>query len=155
MAWNNTGICFCFLFSPLLVFLKDQASSHLIEMIIQLSHKSLLRDLYKNHFKGQLVDLALHPIANFPVQRLIAASAKYKMVGWIVKRNVRVSYWRDDSIFLSFSLHSSWSCSMSYSKVWRPSWPQVTWVWSCRWQRAVQKVKRKRNRMIWCSASYM
>lgn len=65
--------------SPLLVFLKDQASSRLVETIIQLSHKALLRDLYKNHLKGQLVDLALHPIANFPVQRLTAASAKYKV----------------------------------------------------------------------------
>ncbi|XP_045908988.1 nucleolar protein 9 isoform X1 [Micropterus dolomieu] len=65
--------------SPLLVFLKDQASSRLIETMIQLSNKSLLRDLYKNHLKGQLVDLALHPIANFPVQRLTAATAKYKL----------------------------------------------------------------------------
>ncbi|XP_071762560.2 nucleolar protein 9 [Centroberyx gerrardi] len=65
--------------SPLLVFLKDQASSRLIETVIQLSHKALLRDLYKNHLKGQLVNLALHPIANFPIQRLTAASANYKM----------------------------------------------------------------------------
>ncbi|XP_060899982.1 nucleolar protein 9 [Labrus mixtus] len=65
--------------SPLLVFLKDQASSRLIETIIQLSHKSLLRDLYKNHLQGHLVDLALHPIANFPVQRLTTASAKYQL----------------------------------------------------------------------------
>ncbi|XP_074506418.1 nucleolar protein 9 [Sebastes fasciatus] len=65
--------------SPLLVFLKDPASSHLIETIVQLSHKSLLRDLYKNHLKGHLVDLALHSIANFPIQRLTAASAKYKL----------------------------------------------------------------------------
>ncbi|KAM3865551.1 nucleolar protein 9 [Diretmus argenteus] len=65
--------------SPLLVFLKDQASSRLIETVIQLSHKALLRDLYKNHLKGQLVNLALHPIANFPVQRLTAASSNYKM----------------------------------------------------------------------------
>ncbi|XP_069020749.1 nucleolar protein 9 [Embiotoca jacksoni] len=65
--------------SPLLVFLKDQASSHLIETIIQLSHKSLLRDLCKNHLMGELVNLALHPIANFPIQRLTAASAKYKL----------------------------------------------------------------------------
>ncbi|XP_028988450.1 nucleolar protein 9 [Betta splendens] len=65
--------------SPLLVFLKDPVSSHLIETIIQLSRKSLLRNLYKNHLRGQLVDLALHPIANFPIQRLTAASAKYKM----------------------------------------------------------------------------
>nr|XP_020460132.1 LOW QUALITY PROTEIN: nucleolar protein 9 [Monopterus albus] len=65
--------------SPLLVFLKDQASSHLIEMIIQLSHKPLLCNLYKNHLRGHLVDLALHPIANFPIQRLTAALAKYKL----------------------------------------------------------------------------
>ncbi|XP_022060809.2 nucleolar protein 9 [Acanthochromis polyacanthus] len=65
--------------SPLLVFLKDQASSHLIETIIRLSPKSLLRDLYKSHLKGQLVDLALHPIANFPIQRFTAASAKCKL----------------------------------------------------------------------------
>ncbi|XP_029309505.1 nucleolar protein 9 [Cottoperca gobio] len=65
--------------SPLLVFLKDTASSHLIETILQLSHKSLLRDIYKNHLKGHLVDLALHSIANFPIQRLTAASAKYTL----------------------------------------------------------------------------
>ncbi|MEQ2291178.1 hypothetical protein AMECASPLE_010730 [Ameca splendens] len=65
--------------SPLLVFLKDQTTSRLIDTIIQLCHKSLLRDLYKNHLKGNLVDLALHPIANFPIQRLTAASAKYKL----------------------------------------------------------------------------
>lgn len=62
------------------MFLKDQASSRLIEVIIRLAHKSILRDLYKDHLKGQLVDLALHPIANFPVQRLTAAAATYKLV---------------------------------------------------------------------------
>ncbi|XP_072220104.1 nucleolar protein 9 [Leuresthes tenuis] len=65
--------------SPLLVFLKDQASSRLIETVIQLSPKSLLCDLYKNHLKGHVVNLALHPIANFPIQRLTAALAKYKL----------------------------------------------------------------------------
>ncbi|KAM4552347.1 nucleolar protein 9 [Odontesthes bonariensis] len=65
--------------SPLLVFLKDQASSRLIETVIQLSPKSLLCDLYKNHLKGHVVNLALHPIANFPIQRLTAAVAKYKL----------------------------------------------------------------------------
>lgn len=81
MLCKTAAFVFAFLFSPLLVFLKDQASSHLIDTIVQLSHKSLLRDLYKNHLKGQLVDLALHPIANFPIQRLTAASAKHKLVG--------------------------------------------------------------------------
>lgn len=65
--------------SPLLVFLKDHASSHLIEKIITLSHKALLCDIYKNHLRGHLVELALHPVANFTIQRLTAAIAKYKM----------------------------------------------------------------------------
>lgn len=80
-------LCFFFPGSPLLVFLKDQASSRLIETVIQLSHKSLLRDLYKNHLKGHVVDLALHPIANFPMQRLTAASAKCKLVGSVLQLN--------------------------------------------------------------------
>ncbi|KAM6948639.1 nucleolar protein 9 [Aplochiton taeniatus] len=65
--------------SPLLVFLKDQASSRLLEVIFQLSPKALIRDLYKNQLKDQLVTLAIHPIANFPMQRLTAASTNYKM----------------------------------------------------------------------------
>ncbi|CAL1580134.1 unnamed protein product [Knipowitschia caucasica] len=65
--------------SPLLVFLKDQAASHLVEKVIELSPKVLLRDIYKNHLESHLVDLALHPIANFIIQRLTAATAKYKM----------------------------------------------------------------------------
>ncbi|XP_069044165.1 nucleolar protein 9 [Lepisosteus oculatus] len=65
--------------SPLLVFLKDQTSSRLLEMLIAACGKLLLRDLYRNHFRGHLVSLALHPIANFPVQRLTAAAAKHKL----------------------------------------------------------------------------
>ncbi|KAJ8336525.1 hypothetical protein SKAU_G00377450 [Synaphobranchus kaupii] len=65
--------------SPLLVFVKDQACSRLIEKVLQLSHKALLRNIYRNHLRGQLVNLAIHPIANFPIQRLTAASSSYKM----------------------------------------------------------------------------
>ncbi|KAJ3595764.1 hypothetical protein NHX12_005067 [Muraenolepis orangiensis] len=65
--------------SPLLVFLKDHASSRLLEVVFQLSSKPLLRLLYQDHLRGHLVDLSLHKIANFPVQRLVAASASHKM----------------------------------------------------------------------------
>uniref|UniRef100_A0A8C5B7C1 Nucleolar protein 9 n=1 Tax=Gadus morhua TaxID=8049 RepID=A0A8C5B7C1_GADMO len=65
--------------SPLLVFLKDQASSRLLEVVFKLSSKALLRQLYRDHLRGHLVDLALHKIANFPVQRLVAASANLKV----------------------------------------------------------------------------
>lgn len=109
----NRWFCFCIPLSPLLVFLKDQASSRLIETMIQLSNKSLLRDLYKNHLKGQLVDLALHPIANFPVQRLTAATAKYKLVGHDVCMSHGAGLKKDSVIArvylfsLSLSLRSS------------------------------------------------
>ncbi|XP_067881777.1 nucleolar protein 9-like isoform X2 [Heterodontus francisci] len=65
--------------SPLLVFLKDKVSSRLLENIIQASDKKLFRKLYKSHFRGQLVSLALHPIANYTVQRLLAASPSQKL----------------------------------------------------------------------------
>lgn len=115
----NCWLCFCApISSPLLVFLKDKASSHLVETIIQLSHKSLLRDLYKNHLKGQLVDLALHSIANFPIQRLTAASAKYKLVGHnvcVTRCRIRVGIlWLQGLLPFSFSL--------SFSVV-----PEVVW----------------------------
>ncbi|KAF5892804.1 nucleolar protein 9, partial [Clarias magur] len=65
--------------SPLLVFLKDQSCSRLIQTVFQSSHKALLRDTYKNHLKNQLMPLALHPFANYTIQSLIAASVKYKV----------------------------------------------------------------------------
>lgn len=67
-------------FSPLIVFFKDQTSSRLLETVIQFSHKALLCNLYKSHLKKKLVDLALHPIANFPIQKFIVASANLKVV---------------------------------------------------------------------------
>lgn len=65
--------------SPLLVFLKDQTCSRLIQTVFQFSHNALLRDTYKNHLKNQLVPLALHPFANYTIQSLIAATVNYKV----------------------------------------------------------------------------
>ncbi|KAK3534423.1 hypothetical protein QTP86_015218 [Hemibagrus guttatus] len=65
--------------SPLLVFLKDQSCSRLIQTVFQFSQKALLRDTYRNHLKNQLIPLALHPFANYTIQSLIAASVNYKL----------------------------------------------------------------------------
>ncbi|XP_076847503.1 nucleolar protein 9 [Brachyhypopomus gauderio] len=65
--------------SPLLVFLKDKCCSRLLQTVFQFSQKSLLRDTYKNHLKNQLMPLALHNFANYPVQTLTAASTNYKV----------------------------------------------------------------------------
>ncbi|XP_039603654.1 nucleolar protein 9 isoform X2 [Polypterus senegalus] len=61
------------------VFFKDRTSSRLIENIVEVSQKSLFRTLYENHFKGHLVSLAQHPIANFPVQRIVASAPSPKL----------------------------------------------------------------------------
>ncbi|KAM5129837.1 nucleolar protein 9 [Mantella aurantiaca] len=65
--------------SSLLVFLKDETSSRLLERILEVSDKKQLRRLYNNHFQGQLQVLCAHPIANYTVQRLIRAAQTKKL----------------------------------------------------------------------------
>ncbi|XP_010953092.2 nucleolar protein 9 isoform X2 [Camelus bactrianus] len=59
--------------SPLLLFLRDQTSSRLLEQVLLVSEPPRLQSLFEDHFRGQLQTLAAHPIANFPLQRLLDA----------------------------------------------------------------------------------
>nr|XP_017203714.1 nucleolar protein 9 isoform X2 [Oryctolagus cuniculus] len=59
--------------SPLLLFLRDQTSSRLLEQVLLVSDPPRLQSLFKDHLQGQLQTLAAHPIANFPLQRLLDA----------------------------------------------------------------------------------
>ncbi|XP_036591815.1 nucleolar protein 9 [Trichosurus vulpecula] len=59
--------------SPLLLFLRDQTSSRLLERVLLASEPPQLQSLFEDHFQGQLQSLAAHPIANFPLQRLLDA----------------------------------------------------------------------------------
>ncbi|XP_069805373.1 nucleolar protein 9 isoform X2 [Dendropsophus ebraccatus] len=65
--------------SALLVFLKDETSSRLLEKILEVSKKKQLRRLFEDHFKGHLQALSVHPIANYTVQRLIRAVQTQKL----------------------------------------------------------------------------
>ncbi|XP_016335308.1 nucleolar protein 9 [Sinocyclocheilus anshuiensis] len=65
--------------SPLLVFLKDPSCSHLMQTVFSFSQKAVLRDVYRSHLRTQLMPLALHPIANYTVQSLITASARFRV----------------------------------------------------------------------------
>ncbi|XP_041427837.1 uncharacterized protein LOC379727 isoform X1 [Xenopus laevis] len=65
--------------SSLLVFLKDETSSRLLERILEVSEKKQLRRLFKAHFQGQLQALSSHPIANYTVQRLLSAVQTKKL----------------------------------------------------------------------------
>ncbi|XP_039726322.1 nucleolar protein 9 [Pteropus medius] len=59
--------------SPLLLFLRDQTSSRLLEQVLLVLEPPKLWSLFEDHFQGQLQILAAHPIANFPLQRLLDA----------------------------------------------------------------------------------
>ncbi|XP_029422702.1 nucleolar protein 9 isoform X3 [Nannospalax galili] len=59
--------------SPLLLFLRDQTSSRLLEQVLLVLEPLSLQRLFEDHFQGQLHSLAAHPIANFPLQRLLNA----------------------------------------------------------------------------------
>lgn len=41
-----------------------------------------LQSLFEDHFQGQLQALAAHPIANFPLQRLLDAITTRELVSW-------------------------------------------------------------------------
>ncbi|KAG8509361.1 Nucleolar protein 9, partial [Galemys pyrenaicus] len=60
--------------SPLLHFLRDQTSSRLLEQVLLVLEPQKLQSLFVDHFQGQLQTLAAHPIANFPLQRLLDAT---------------------------------------------------------------------------------
>ena len=50
----------------------DLVGSHLIETVIEVATPDLLELVYESCFKGQLITFALHPVANYPLQKLIA-----------------------------------------------------------------------------------
>lgn len=68
--------------SPLLLFLRDQTSSRLLEQVLLVLEPERLQRLFKDHFQGQLYSLAEHPIANFPLQRLLDAVTSPELVRW-------------------------------------------------------------------------
>ncbi|XP_078525236.1 nucleolar protein 9 isoform X1 [Lissotriton helveticus] len=65
--------------SPLSIYLKDQTTSRLLEKIIEISGKKQLKKLFKSQFQGQLLALSAHSIANYTIQRLIAAVPSKKL----------------------------------------------------------------------------
>lgn len=69
--------------SPLLVFLKDPTSSRVLDKVLEVSERRVLRALYRQHFRGQLRALAGHGVANFTLQRLIGAASP-KLLGKVL-----------------------------------------------------------------------
>ncbi|XP_030043041.1 nucleolar protein 9 isoform X2 [Microcaecilia unicolor] len=66
-------------YSSLLVFLKDQTSSRVLEEVLLVLDGKRLKRLFHSHFKGHLLELSAHPIANFTIQRLLAAIPSKKL----------------------------------------------------------------------------
>ncbi|XP_064341929.1 nucleolar protein 9 isoform X4 [Camelus dromedarius] len=74
--------------SPLLLFLRDQTSSRLLEQVLLVSEPPRLQSLFEDHFRGQLQTLAAHPIANFPLQRLLDAITTPELVEMATARDL-------------------------------------------------------------------
>ncbi|XP_020104644.1 pumilio homolog 23 isoform X2 [Ananas comosus] len=58
----------------IMVLLGDPASSHLLEVIIEVAPETLYAELLTEVFKGSLFEISSHPYGNFVVQALIASA---------------------------------------------------------------------------------
>uniref|UniRef100_S4R7L2 NOP9 nucleolar protein n=1 Tax=Petromyzon marinus TaxID=7757 RepID=S4R7L2_PETMA len=54
-----------------LTLMKDRVGSRVLERIVEVGNPKLLRRLHKETLQGNLLPLALHPLGNFVVQRLL------------------------------------------------------------------------------------
>lgn len=71
--------------------IRSQAASHLFEVLLQVAPRNAYQSLFEQKFKGSLVDLIRHPVANFVIQRLIEFSrseALFKEIYDEVKPNL-------------------------------------------------------------------
>ncbi|XP_062895185.1 nucleolar protein 9 [Mobula hypostoma] len=60
--------------SSLLEFMKDRTGSRLLEAVVLVMDAKLFTEFYTSNLKGRLEELALHPMANFAVQRALAVA---------------------------------------------------------------------------------
>uniref|UniRef100_A0A8C4PXS9 NOP9 nucleolar protein n=1 Tax=Eptatretus burgeri TaxID=7764 RepID=A0A8C4PXS9_EPTBU len=69
----------CCFDSALLERFKDRTSSHVIEHLIEVADDEQLKILYKHHMRGNVPALALHPTANYTVQRFIGKCSERQL----------------------------------------------------------------------------
>ena len=55
--------------------LQEAAGSYLMEVLIKTSSAEQCKDLYKRYMKGHVRELALHPIANHPLQQFLLVAS--------------------------------------------------------------------------------
>ena len=63
------------------VLLSNEISSHMIEKILHVVTPELWQEIYESYVDGHVPQLALHPIANFIVQHLMASATDKIQVG--------------------------------------------------------------------------
>ena len=61
---------------------KDETASFMVEQILTMASPETFSTIYNAVFKGKLLIFALHPIANFILQRLISHVQDKEMVCW-------------------------------------------------------------------------
>ena len=62
------------------VVFADVIGSRLFEVVLQVISSDLLSEVFPKCFSKHLVDMALHPVANFVLQKLITRAAQEEEV---------------------------------------------------------------------------
>jgi hypothetical protein len=71
--------------------IRSQAASHLFEVLLQVAPRTSFQTVFEQKFRGKLIELIRHPVANFVIQRLIEYSRtedQFKQIYEEVKSNL-------------------------------------------------------------------
>lgn len=74
---------------------RNQAASHLLEVLLQVAPLSAYNRMIETRFKGKLLELIRHPVANFVVQKLIKytrTETQFKQIYDEIKANMAEFY---------------------------------------------------------------
>ena len=85
---------------------RNQAASHLIEVLLQVAPESTLQRLLETRFKSKLLEFVRHPVANFVVQKLIKCSrslAQFEAIYNEIKPNMAEFYSGRSGVIVSLT----------------------------------------------------
>ena len=66
------------------MLVSHEIGSHLIEQIVSAAPEDLYAEMLEKHFMPHLQLMALHPVANFVLQRIITEAHTYEQVRLVV-----------------------------------------------------------------------
>ena len=80
---SNRGqsLCSSFFFHRVPILFADEVGSHVMEKIFHVASQDLYELLFEKCFKNNLLQLSLHPLANYILQHMFSTIPTKEMVG--------------------------------------------------------------------------